>query len=133
LLKETKLNEHSEALTRANADIATVPTHVRSWAMRTCRSTLGQHLELVVPLDRELLQQIIAVKGGRLSPFEDGFDDGGWEQSETQDAAEAGFVDALGFREVANRGMSSDSAVTSASEAWRTPSQSSAAIGGISW
>jgi hypothetical protein len=103
LLKETNLNEHREALARANADIATVPTHVRvltislerstqnlqlstSWAgrlphllgaKRTCRSTLGQHLELVVPLDRELLQQIIELKGGRLPPFEDGFDDGG--------------------------------------------------------
>ena len=29
LLKETNLNEHREALARANADIATVPTHVR--------------------------------------------------------------------------------------------------------
>ncbi len=29
LLKETKLNDHREALARANADIAMVPAHVR--------------------------------------------------------------------------------------------------------
>ena len=44
LLKETKLNEHREALARANADIATVPTHVRVFTISLKRST--QNLQL---------------------------------------------------------------------------------------
>jgi hypothetical protein len=39
LLKETKLNERTEALARANADIATVPTHVRVFTISLKRST----------------------------------------------------------------------------------------------
>jgi len=39
LLKGTNLNEHREALARANADIATVPTHVRVLTISLERST----------------------------------------------------------------------------------------------
>jgi hypothetical protein len=46
LLKETKLNEHTEALARANADIATVPTHVRVFTISLKRST--QNLQLSI-------------------------------------------------------------------------------------
>ena len=57
---------------------------------------------MLVPRDRELLQQIVELKGGRLPSFENGFDDGGREQGETQNTAEVGFVDGLCFRKVTN-------------------------------
>jgi hypothetical protein len=61
------------------------------------RSTLGQRLKLLVPCDRELLEETIKLKIGGLESFENGFDDAGGEQGETQDTAEVGFVDGLGL------------------------------------
>jgi hypothetical protein len=58
---------------------------------------------LLVPLDRELLQQAIELKRGWLAPFKNGFDNARREQRKTQDATEVGFVDALGLGEVAHR------------------------------
>jgi hypothetical protein len=45
---------------------------------RTCRlAAFGQSSELLVPLDRELLREVIKFEGGRLPPLENGVDDGG--------------------------------------------------------
>ena len=46
-------------------------------AKRTCRLSFGQASELSVPLDWELLEEIVELEGGRLSAFEDSFDKGG--------------------------------------------------------
>ena len=44
---------------------------------RTCRlAAFGQSSELLVPLDRELLEEIVELERGRLSAFEDTFDKG---------------------------------------------------------
>ena len=44
--------------------------------MRICRlAAFGQFSELLTPLDRELLQQIIEFESGRLLACEDGFDE----------------------------------------------------------
>jgi hypothetical protein len=45
-----------------------------SGAKRTCHLSFGQASELSVPLDWELLQQIVELEVGRLSAFEDSFD-----------------------------------------------------------
>ena len=45
-------------------------------AKRTCRSVLGQCLELLVPAYRELLEEIVELEGVRLSAFEYSFDKG---------------------------------------------------------
>src|ERR1700676_4006519 len=71
------------------------------------RSTLGQRFKLLVPRDRELLEENIKLKIGSLEAFENGFDDAGGEQGETQDTAEVGFVYGFGFGEIADRGMAS--------------------------
>jgi hypothetical protein len=47
-----------------------------SGAKRTCRLSFGQVSELSVPLDRELLEEIVELEVGRLSTFEDGLDKG---------------------------------------------------------
>ncbi len=44
-------------------------------AKRTCRLSFGQASELLVPLDRELLEEIVELKRSRLFTFENGFDD----------------------------------------------------------
>src|SRR6266436_10082792 len=57
-------------------------------AKRTCRLfRFGQPSALLLPLDRELFEQIVELKSGRMFAFEDGFYDLGCEQGETQDAA----------------------------------------------
>ena len=45
-------------------------------AKRTCRLSFGQVSELSVPLDRELLEEIVELEGGRLPAFENSFDQG---------------------------------------------------------
>ena len=45
-------------------------------AKQTCRLFFGQVSELSVPLDRELLEEIIELEGGRLPAFENSFDQG---------------------------------------------------------
>jgi hypothetical protein len=50
------------------------PDHARSWgtgAKRTCRLSFGQASELSVPIDRELLEEIVELEVGRLSAFEE--------------------------------------------------------------
>jgi hypothetical protein len=65
----------------------------------------GGPADLRVSLDRELPQKIVELEGGRLPTFENGFDDGGREQGDTQDAAEVGFVDGFGFGEITDGGV----------------------------
>jgi hypothetical protein len=67
--------------------------------------TFVEAADLLVPLDREWFQQIVELERGWLPAFENGFDDGGRQQGEAQDAAEVGFVDGLGFGEIAERGV----------------------------
>jgi hypothetical protein len=45
-------------------------------AKRTCRLSFGQASELSVPVDRELLEEIVELEGGRLPAFENSFDQG---------------------------------------------------------
>ncbi len=45
-------------------------------AKRTCRLSFHQASELPVPLDRELLQEIVELEVGRLPAFEDRFNKG---------------------------------------------------------
>ena len=44
-------------------------------AKRTCRLSFGQASELLVPFDRELLEEIVELKRSRLFTFENDFDD----------------------------------------------------------
>src|SRR5258705_10012717 len=74
-------------------------------AKRTCRLSFGQVSELSVPLDRELLEERIELEARRLPAFENGLDDLGCEQGEAKNAAEVGFIDGLGFGEVAEGGV----------------------------
>ena len=45
-------------------------------AKRTCRLSFSQVSELSVPLDRELLKEIVEFEGRRLPAFENSFDQG---------------------------------------------------------
>jgi hypothetical protein len=90
------------ATNAASGLIDTIPR-----AKRTCGSTLGQRLELLVPLDSKLLEEVVEFQGSWLLSFENGFGEGWGEQGEAQDAAEVGFVDRLGFGKVADGGIAS--------------------------
>src|SRR5580704_11568783 len=82
------------ATNAASGLIDTIPR-----AKRTCGSTLGQRLELLV--------EVVEFQGSWLLSFENGFGEGWGEQGEAQDAAEVGFVDRLGFGKVADGGIAS--------------------------
>jgi hypothetical protein len=78
------------------SDVEAMTTKVRLLgAKRPCRLSFGQASELLGPFDRELLQEIVELKDGRLSAFENGFDDLGRQQGKAQHPAEVGFVDGL--------------------------------------
>ena len=62
---------------------------------------------MLIPFERETLEQIVKLEGLRLSTFEDGFDDGWREQGEAQDSAEIGFVDGFCFGKVTDGGKAS--------------------------
>jgi hypothetical protein len=52
-----------------------------------------------------LLHYVIQLERRRLFSFQDGFDKLGREQGQAQNAAEIGFVDGLGFGEIADGGV----------------------------
>ena len=85
--------------------------NLRGWQQSFARRSsaqaraISQCLELVVPFDSKLLEQIIELQSEWLSTLEYAFDDRWREQGKTQDPPEVGFVDASGFSDVANRGV----------------------------
>src|SRR3981189_3098047 len=87
------------------ADIERFPTNVRLLGKAELSFNLCQRLELFVPLDRELLEEIVELEGRRLLSFQDCFDDVGREQGEAQNATEVRFVDGFGPGKVTDGGV----------------------------